>query len=252
MQFLPGSKERGQLTPGGWNGSQTTLQSAYSVQSSEVCGIKPLQQCAALSLWGRKLHRHNPLAIMRPEFLQIGVGGCWKKLGSLHCFLSLFDFLLYVFSQSRHSPCFMFTGFLPELPDSAGQKLPSSGPETGVSAHPVGERQVSQTGKTYSQLMSSFIKSCHVLWEDMHVSKWICGYFSFDQNFKTSNNKYSDPSLYLPELKRDSSQWDRLILESFIHMAYRILKWNFFLFQFAAKARNPPPINSAFESQMGK
>lgn len=36
-----------------------------------------------------------------------------------------------------------FAGFLPELPDSAGQKFPPCGPEASVSAHPDGEQQVS-------------------------------------------------------------------------------------------------------------
>lgn len=43
-------------------------------------------------------------------------------------------------------------GLLPELPDSAGQKLPPAGPETSVSAHPDGEQQVSQTGETNRDL----------------------------------------------------------------------------------------------------
>lgn len=43
----------------------------------------------------------------------------------------------------------MVAGFLSELPDSARQKFPPSGPETGVSAHPDGQHQVSQTSKTF-------------------------------------------------------------------------------------------------------
>lgn len=43
----------------------------------------------------------------------------------------------------------MGAGFLLELLDSVGQKLLSSGQETGVSAHPDGKQQVSQTGKMF-------------------------------------------------------------------------------------------------------
>lgn len=53
----------------------------------------------------------------------------------------------------------MVAGLLPELPDSAGQKFPPSGPETGVSAHPDGEQQVSQAGKILEELRNQEMNS---------------------------------------------------------------------------------------------
>lgn len=60
FQFLFSSTKRGQLTPGGRYRSQTSLQPADSVQSAQVCGREPVQQRAALTLWGRN-HKSNQI-----------------------------------------------------------------------------------------------------------------------------------------------------------------------------------------------
>lgn len=48
----------------------------------------------------------------------------------------------------------MVAGLLYEFPDSGGQKFPPCRPETGVSAHPNGEHQMSQTGRTGERIPS--------------------------------------------------------------------------------------------------
>lgn len=48
----------------------------------------------------------------------------------------------------------MVAGLLYEFPDSAGQKFPPCCPETGVSAHPNGEHQMSQTGRIVERFQS--------------------------------------------------------------------------------------------------
>lgn len=67
------------------------------------------------------------------------------KCEGWQCQVESFDLLLKITCSrsilSGQSP--IFAGFLPELPDSAGQKFPPCGPEAGVSAHPDGEQQVS-------------------------------------------------------------------------------------------------------------
>lgn len=49
---------------------------------------------------------------------------------------------------------FDVAGLLYEFPDSAGQKFPPCCPETGVSAHPNGEHQMSQTGRIVERFLS--------------------------------------------------------------------------------------------------
>lgn len=49
---------------------------------------------------------------------------------------------------------FDVVGLLYEFPDSAGQKFPPCCPETGVSAHPNGEHQMSQTGRIVERFLS--------------------------------------------------------------------------------------------------
>lgn len=60
----------------------------------------------------------------------------------------MFLYLLYLFFN-----CVLCAGVLPELPHSAGQKLPPCGPETGVSAHPDGKHKVSETSKILSEVL---------------------------------------------------------------------------------------------------
>lgn len=130
-QVLSGCEKGGQLPPGGRDGPQAPLQSAHSVQGPQVRGRQPLQKCAAIALRGR-----------RPETRRLFDGAVLLKSKGTRLLFPLW--VTYV--------RFSCAGLLPELPDSAGQKLPPAGPETGVSAHPDGEQQVSQTGETHRDL----------------------------------------------------------------------------------------------------
>lgn len=120
-QVLPGREERGQLPPGGRNGPQAALQPAHAVPGPQVCSRQPLQKRAEVTVRGGRpaSQTSNFAELKNPE-------------------AQTFDFYGFVIGA----------GLLPELPDSAGQELPPAGPETGVSAHPAGEQQVSQTGQT--------------------------------------------------------------------------------------------------------
>lgn len=129
-----------------------------SVQRSlyEVGGLRDI-----ISLKGQltQIQRKNDFSFTTSDNRDI----CWHRwmlkqdwfisvFSSLSYLTCCFKYLVTLFLSpppacipSWQSP--MVAGFLPELPDSAGQKFPPSGPETSVSAHSDGEHQVSQTSK---------------------------------------------------------------------------------------------------------
>lgn len=117
-QVLPGREEGGQLPAGGRHGPQAALQPAHAVQGPQVRGRQPLQDRAEVAVRGR-----------RPSTEASDCAGLENP-------------------EAKTFIVVIGAGLLPELPDSAGQELPPAGPETGVSAHPAGEQQVSQTGQS--------------------------------------------------------------------------------------------------------
>lgn len=133
LQFLSGSTQTGGCTSGGWDWPQTPLQPAYSLQGTQICWKQPLQERSALPLWGRW-----------PEAFCTGKG-----------FLGFFFFIHTVCSHIWEYFLYllMLAGLLYEFPDSAGQKFPPCCPETGVSAHPNGEHQMSQTGRIVERFL---------------------------------------------------------------------------------------------------
>lgn len=53
-QILLGGEEGGQLPPGGWDWPQATLQPAHTVQGPQVRSGQPLQECAEVTVRGRR------------------------------------------------------------------------------------------------------------------------------------------------------------------------------------------------------
>lgn len=76
----------------------------------------------------------------------------------------------------------MVAGLLYEFPDSAGQKFSPCCPETGVSAHPNGEHQMSQTGRIVQWFLGASLCIClKSAFVGFHIAssswKMACGVF---------------------------------------------------------------------------
>lgn len=85
---------------------------------------------------------------MFPELSSNGQVTEIQRMTSLSCLACCKKYLVSLFLSSSLAPILsrqssIFAGFLPELPDSAGQKFPPCGAEASVSAHPDGEHEVS-------------------------------------------------------------------------------------------------------------
>lgn len=82
------------------------------------------------------------------------VGGQKRSVQERGFWVSFFSYILCVHTfGSIFLYLLMLAGLLYEFPDSAGQKFPPCCPETGVSAHPNGEHQMSQTGRIVERFL---------------------------------------------------------------------------------------------------